>query len=78
MRIAYIAVKGIPIGGGIEKLTEEIGSRLVHKGHEIIVYSSRDYGTLDGLYKGWRLGRFHPSTPRSFINFPSASMLSAM
>ena len=48
MRIAYIAVKGVPIGGGIEKLTEEIGSRLVAKGHEVVVYSSRDYGTTDG------------------------------
>lgn len=55
MRIAYIAVKGIPIGGGIEKLTEEIGSRLVKKGHHVIVYSSRDYGTCDGEYKGMEI-----------------------
>jgi len=55
MRIAYIAVKGIPIGGGIEKLTEEIGSRLVKKGHEVIVYCSRDYGTENGIYKGMEL-----------------------
>ena len=41
MRIAYIAVKGMPIGGGIEKLTEEIGSRLVQKGHQVVVYKSR-------------------------------------
>jgi glycosyltransferase involved in cell wall biosynthesis len=55
MRIAYIAVKGIPIGGGIEKVTEEIGSRLVNKGHEVTVYSSRDYGTSDGVYQGMRI-----------------------
>lgn len=55
MRIAFIAVKGIPIGGGIEKLTEEIGSRLVNKGHEVIVYSSRDYGTVDGFHKGMQI-----------------------
>lgn len=55
MRIAYIAVKGIPIGGGIEKVTEEIGSRLASKGHEVVVYSSRDYGTTDGYYKGMRI-----------------------
>ncbi|MBF0413343.1 MAG: glycosyltransferase family 4 protein [Desulfamplus sp.] len=52
MKIAFVAVKGIPIGGGIEKLTEEIGSRLVQKGHEVIVYSSRDYGTSDCHYNG--------------------------
>ncbi len=56
MRIAYIAVKGIPIGGGIEKVTEEIGSRLVNKGHEVIVYSSRDYGTTgDCDFKGMHI-----------------------
>jgi glycosyltransferase involved in cell wall biosynthesis len=55
MRIAFIAVKGIPIGGGIEKVTEEIGSRLVAKGHKVTVYASRDYGTVDGNYKGMRI-----------------------
>jgi glycosyltransferase involved in cell wall biosynthesis len=55
MKIAYIAVKGMPIGGGIEKVTEEIGSRMVSKGHEVLVYSSRDYGTTDGLYKGMQI-----------------------
>jgi glycosyltransferase involved in cell wall biosynthesis len=55
MRIAYIAVKGIPIGGGIEKLTEEIGSRMASRGHEVIVYSSRDYGTVDGFHKGMQI-----------------------
>ena len=52
MKIAFIAVKGIPIGGGIEKLTEEIGTRLVKKGHEVLVYTSRDYGTKDCVYNG--------------------------
>lgn len=56
MRIAYIAVKGIPIGGGIEKVTEEIGFRLVQKGHEVIVYSSRDFGTTeDTVFKGMQI-----------------------
>jgi glycosyltransferase involved in cell wall biosynthesis len=55
MRIAYIAVKGIPIGGGIEKLTEEIGSRMVARGHDVVVYTSRDYGTVDGIHKGIRI-----------------------
>jgi glycosyltransferase involved in cell wall biosynthesis len=55
MRIVYIAVKGIPIGGGIEKVTEEIGSRLVARGHSVLVYSSRDYGTADGMYNGMEI-----------------------
>jgi glycosyltransferase involved in cell wall biosynthesis len=53
VRIAYIAVKGIPHCGGIERVTEEIGSRLAARGHDITVYSSRDYGTdRDMQYKG--------------------------
>jgi glycosyltransferase involved in cell wall biosynthesis len=52
MHIAFVAVKGIPIGGGIEKVTEEIGSRLAARGHRVSVYSSRDFGTVDGVYKG--------------------------
>ncbi len=55
MKIAFVAVKGIPIGGGIEKLTEEIGTRLVQKGHEVTVYASRDYGTTDGIYDGMKI-----------------------
>lgn len=54
-KIAYIAVKGMPIGGGIEKLTEEIGSRMVARGHEVVVYSSRDYGTVDCIFKGMQI-----------------------
>ncbi|OGU12272.1 MAG: hypothetical protein A2075_11530 [Geobacteraceae bacterium GWC2_58_44] len=55
MRIAYIAVKGIPHGGGVEKVTEEIGSRLALKGHDILVYASRDFGTRDGMHRGMRI-----------------------
>jgi glycosyltransferase involved in cell wall biosynthesis len=55
MRIAYIAVKGIPIGGGVESVTEQLGSKMVEKGHEVTVYASRDYGTKDCTYKGMRI-----------------------
>jgi len=55
MKIAYIVIKGLAIGGGIEKYTEEIGSRLAKKGHEIIVYAMRHYGNKDGIYKGMKI-----------------------
>lgn len=66
MRIAYIAVKGLPIGGGVEKVTEELGSRLVAKGHDVIVYSSRDYGTTDGTYKGMEIRTVPSVNSKSF------------
>jgi hypothetical protein len=43
MRIAFIAVHGIPIGGGIEKVTEAIGPRLVAKGHTVTTHESLHY-----------------------------------
>jgi glycosyltransferase involved in cell wall biosynthesis len=55
MRIAFIGVKGMPYGGGIEKVTEEIGSRLVARGHEVIVYCDKTYCRNGGYYKGMKL-----------------------
>ncbi len=52
MKIAYIVLKGMPLGGGIEKYTEEIGARLVEKGHEVVVYTMRHYSARDGMYRG--------------------------
>ncbi|MFA6011414.1 MAG: glycosyltransferase family 4 protein [Desulfobacteraceae bacterium] len=66
MRIAYVAIKGIPIGGGIEKVTEEIGSRLAAKGHEVIVYASRNYGASDGIYKGMEIRTVPSINSKSF------------
>lgn len=55
MKIAYIVLKGMPLGGGIEKYTEELGSRLVNKGHEIIVFTMKHYGASNGYYKGMKI-----------------------
>lgn len=66
LRIAYIAVKGLPIGGGVEKVTEELGSRLVAKGHDVTVYSSRDYGTTDGAFKGMEIRTVPSVNSKSF------------
>ena len=55
MKIAYIVLKGMPLGGGIEKYTEELGSRLAARGHEIIVYAMRHYGVSDGYHNGMKI-----------------------
>jgi glycosyltransferase involved in cell wall biosynthesis len=55
MKIAYIVLKGMPLGGGIEKYTEEIGSRLVNRGHEVTVYTMKHYGSENGIYKGMQV-----------------------
>jgi glycosyltransferase involved in cell wall biosynthesis len=70
MKIAFIGVKGIPYGGGIEKVTEEIGSRLVARGHEVIVYCDKAYCQDEGYYKGMKL------KPLASIKHPSCQKVS--
>ncbi len=55
MRIAFLAVKNIIWGGGIEKYTSELGSRLVQRGHEVTVYTMRHYGDVPQRYLGMRI-----------------------
>ena len=57
MRIAFIGLRGVPAKySGIERAVEEIGSRLVSKGHEVTVYcmASR-YKKGPSSYKGMNL-----------------------
>jgi glycosyltransferase involved in cell wall biosynthesis len=62
MKIAHVLLKTMPFGGGIEKYIEEIGPRLVSKGHEIVVYTMRHYGTPPADYKGLRI-KIVPALP---------------
>ncbi len=66
MKIAYIVLKGMPLGGGIEKYTEEVGSRLAMNGHEVIVYTMRHYGAEDGMYKGMKIKTVPTLKTKSF------------
>lgn len=43
MKIAMLGVKSVPCPGGISTYTEQIGSRLVARGHEVVVYCRRQY-----------------------------------
>lgn len=65
MKIAFIVLKGL-IGGGIEKYTEEIGTRLAAKGHEIIVYTMKNYGEKNGIYKGMKIKTVPAIKTKSF------------
>lgn len=76
MKIVYIVLKGMPLGGGIEKYTEEIGSRLVQMGHEVTVYVMRHYGGTDGVYKGMRIKTVSTVRKKSFEKL-AASILAS-
>ena len=43
MKIAMIGVKSVPCPGGIATYAEQLGSRLVARGHEVTVYCRRQY-----------------------------------
>jgi glycosyltransferase involved in cell wall biosynthesis len=58
MRIAMVGQKGIPATyGGIERHVEEIGARLVERGHEVTVYTRLHYSKLGGIHRGMRVKR---------------------
>jgi glycosyltransferase involved in cell wall biosynthesis len=57
LRIAMIGQKGLPATfGGIEHHVEELGARLVERGHEVTVFCRRNYSDgRRGKYRGMRL-----------------------
>lgn len=54
MRIAMLGVKGVPTIGGIARYVEEVGSRLVERGHEVTVYCRPHFMEGEGDYRGMR------------------------
>ncbi len=74
MKIVYIVLKGMPLGGGIEKYTEEVGSRLARRGHEVIVYTTKHYSAVDGVHKGMQVITIPSLLSRSFGKLTAAAM----
>src|SRR4030042_2618384 len=77
MKIAYIVLKGMPLGGGIEKCIEEVGSRLSQRGHKIIVYTMRHYGAKDGEFKGMMIKKV-PTIKSRGLEKLTASFIATM
>jgi glycosyltransferase involved in cell wall biosynthesis len=56
MRIALLGTRGVPARyGGFETAVEEIGQRLVARGHEVVVYCRGAQAPLAREHKGMRL-----------------------
>ncbi|HEY63162.1 MAG TPA: glycosyltransferase family 1 protein [Caldilineae bacterium] len=57
MRIAFMGTRGVPASySGFETCVEELGSRLVQRGHHVTVYCRRHHITYPhSTYKGMRL-----------------------
>lgn len=64
MKIAFIAVKGLPMSGGIEKYTDDVATLLSKKGHEVVVYTSKHYGNTTGSFGNYKIIALHSSRIR--------------
>jgi len=77
MKIVYIALKGLPQGGGVEKFTEEVGARLAARGHEVVVYAMRHYGAKTGTHMGIKVKAFRTIRSR-ILEKPVLMLLSTI
>lgn len=58
LRIFMIGQKGVPATyGGIERHVEELGARLVARGHAVTIYSRPHYTRTGGTHRGMRIIR---------------------
>lgn len=55
MKIAFCVLKNLAFGGGIEKYTLEVGSRLARRGHDVRVYCMKHYGPVEERVEGMRV-----------------------
>lgn len=77
MKIAYIAVRGLAMSGGIEKYTEELANHLSDRGHDITVYCTRHYGNHDGMYGKFRV-KTVPALKFKFFEKMSLSFMASI
>jgi len=68
MKIAMVGQKGIPATyGGVERHVEEIGARLVAKGHDVTVYCRLHYTRgPESYYRGIHLARYPSINTKHF------------
>jgi glycosyltransferase involved in cell wall biosynthesis len=55
LTIGFMTVKGIEQGGGIESVTERLGTKLVERGHRVVVFSASQFGSRSGFYNGMQI-----------------------
>ena len=78
MKIALLGTRGIPASySGFETCVEQLGQRLVQRGHEVTVYCRSHHITYEGAhYKGMRLvklpTRRAPRTSSGHFHTPEA------
>jgi glycosyltransferase involved in cell wall biosynthesis len=79
MKIALLGTRGIPSSySGFETCVEQLGQRLVKRGHEVTVYCRSHHITYPGShYKGMRLVKL-PTIPNKYLDTIIHSFLSSL
>jgi glycosyltransferase involved in cell wall biosynthesis len=77
LRIAYIALKGMPLGGGIESFTREVGRRLAARGHEVVAYCTGHFEARPGRFEGMEV-RVVPSVNTRSLQKMSACAMATL
>jgi len=69
MKIAFLGTRGIPASySGFETCVEQLGQRLVQRGHQVTVYCRSHHITYQGsYYKGMRLVKL-PTIPNKYLD----------
>lgn len=77
LTIAMIGTRGVPAAyGGFETAIEEVGRRLVDRGHDVVVYT-RGSEFNDREYLGMRIVHL-PAVPQKQLETPSHTAISAV
>lgn len=79
MKIAMLGTRGVPASySGFETCVEELGSRLVRRGHQVTVYCRSHHITYDQpTYKGMRLVKL-PTLANKYLDTITHSFLSSL
>ena len=69
MRIAILGTRGVPANyGGFETCAEQLGARLVQRGHHVTVYCRSHFITYpENTYRGMNLIKF-PTIPNKYLD----------
>lgn len=79
MNIALLGTRGIPASySGFETCVEQLGQRLVERGHQVTVYCRSHHITYEGsYYKGMRLVKL-PTIPNKYLDTIAHSFISSL
>jgi glycosyltransferase involved in cell wall biosynthesis len=79
MKIALLGTRGIPASySGFETCVEQLGQRLVERGHEVTVYCRSHHITYpEDSYKGMRLVKL-PTVPNKYLDTIVHSLISSV